>query len=240
MLPPTKSTITTALCSGLLLGTVACGTSYDYDEPKDFREGSGQEAMGDELAYPPGPYGYGIGSVIPPYEFIGYQHPESELYGPMRRINLAEYYNPTGVELYAPGGGMPEGAPRPVALLLSMSAVWCPPCNQEADSILPVRYTNLKPRGAEFLVNLADSAMPGSPATKGNLDAWIEKYDIEYPLVLDPTYKLSPVMAQPAWPANFIIDTRTMRIAKSVAGSPDSLFWNTMSQVLDGTFDWPE
>jgi hypothetical protein len=81
---------------------------------------------------------------------------------------------------------------------------------------------------------------PGTPANQGNLDAWVGRYVVEYPLVLDPTYKLSPVMSVPAWPANFIIDTRTMRIAESVAGSPDVLFWGTMNQVLDGTFAFPE
>lgn len=235
-----ETILATALGAGLLLGTIGCGTSYEYDEPDDFESGSGQLPVVDDLPYPPGPYGYGIGSVIPPYEFIGYGHPESEVYGPMRRIGLAEFYNPTGVELYPPGSAFPEGAPKPVALLLSMSAVWCPPCNDEAANILPGRYGSLKPRGAEFFVNLADSLSPGTPAHQGNLDQWIERYDVQYPLVLDPTYKLSPVMAQPAWPANFIIDTRTMRIAKSVAGSPDSLFWNTFNQVLDGTFEFPE
>jgi len=240
MLHWTKLTISAALCSGLVVSTVACGTSYEYDEPKDFRDGSGQQPVADELPYPPGPYGYGIGSVISPYEFVGYAQPEIDIASPMRRISLAEYYNPTGDGVYPPGSAMPEGAPKPVALLLSMSAVWCPPCNDEAANILPSRYLSLKPRGAEFLVNLADSLVPGTPANQGNLDSWIGRYVVEYPLVLDPTYKLWPVASKPAWPANFIIDTRTMRIAKSISGSPETLFWGTMNQVLDGTFVFPE
>lgn len=239
----TKSAVAAALGAGLALGTLACGTTYDYDEPDEFAPSSGQGQRADELPYPAGPFGYGVGRVIPPFEFIGYTHPESELYGPMRRISLAEFYNPTGVEVYGPGGGMPEGAPKPVALLLVVSASWCGPCNQEA-TVLPSRYTALKPRGAEFMVNLADSLIPGQPATQVNLDSWIENYAVEFPLVLDPTYKLTPVAARFAWPANYIIDTRSMRVAKSVTGVPDTAppytFWPTMDQVIEGTFVFPE
>ena len=123
MLQPSKSTITTAIGAGLLLGSLACGTTYEYDEPDDFDDGSGQEQVMNELPYAPGPHGYGIGSVIPPYEFIGYAQPELELYGPMRRISLAEYYNPTGNDLYPPDSTFAESTPKPVVLLLSMSAV---------------------------------------------------------------------------------------------------------------------
>ena len=134
---------------------------------------------------------------------------------------------------------MPEGAQKPVALLLGMSAVWCGPCNEEASSVLPGKYTQYKPMGGEFLVNLADSLTPGKPADQMALDSWVDRYNVDYPLVIDPGYKLASIWKTPAWPANYIVDTRSMRITTIISGLMGQDFWDDYEAVLAGTFVYP-
>lgn len=248
----TKSTITTALAPLLLCGSIACGTDYEYEEPDDFPSGSGQEiAASGDLPYAPGPYGISVGSVMPNWRYYGYAHPENDVGGPMTEIQLAEFYNPTGADVYPPGSVMGEGAPKPKALAVVMSAVWCGPCQEEARLILPDQYTKYKPQGGEFMANLADGR--GGPADQINLDGWVSSFVVDYPLVFDPNYRLFQVAPEFVWPTNYIVDTRTMRIVMAIAGpaipvnlcSPSDLttdncqFWQVFEEVLAGTYTFP-
>ena len=228
-----------AASASLLVGVVGCGGEEVQDPAPtgptvivapEYPEGAGQ-ATRPELEYPAGPYGVSVGSVMLPHTFIGFAN-ALENPGGYQAITLAEFYNPTGDGVYAEGSIFPVGSPKPKALLLTVSAVWCGPCNYEADAILPGEYEHYKPLGGEFFVMLSDGPNPGDPATGKHLSNWTNKYDVNYPMGLDPSNKLSTIFEQDAFPMNAIIDTRTMRIVEVIAGAPDASFWSDFDDVL--------
>ncbi|HSN97458.1 MAG TPA: hypothetical protein VLS89_04135 [Candidatus Nanopelagicales bacterium] len=197
---------------------------------------SGQEAP-DAAAYPAGPYGISVGSTIANYKFVGYIN-AMQVSDALQEIRLSDYYNPTGDAVYSDSPQEAQygtGNPKPKALLIVVSSVWCGPCNYEAETVLPGEYAQHKPAGGEFLMQLADGPTPGEPAGQTDLYKWTLKYDVNYPSAIDPSYKLGALFNSDAFPANMIIDTRDMSIVEVIAGAPDAGFWNKFEQVLAGT-----
>jgi hypothetical protein len=92
----------------------------------------------------------------------------------------------------------------------------------------------------EFLMVFPEAGTQNNPraATYADGDAWADRWDIDYPLVIDPEYTFEPTMVQEqaAWPCNFLIDTRTMTIVEIIAGSPEAAFWSKYDDVLAGTW----
>lgn len=227
--------------NGLFLSCVAIGLvsvgllgCAEEDElAPEFPEGSGQAAK-DAAPYPAGPYGISVGSTIANYKFVGFVNAMTES-GAMQAIQLSDFYNPTGTDVFADTVPMLAGQPKPKALLIDVSSVWCGPCNEEADTILPGKYAQYKPMGGEFLLQLADGPTPGEPAIPDDLYKWTLKYDVDYPAAIDPTYKLGALFDADAFPANLIIKTKDMSIVKVISGGPTAAFWSTFEQVLDGS-----
>lgn len=222
-----------------LLGVIAlvgCGTTNE-PEPEiapAFPEGTGQQPH-NAKAYPAGPYGVGKGSIVENYKFVGYVNSVVDNVN-LREIEMAEFYNPTGDGVFEEGSVFPVGTPKPKALLIPVTAVWCGPCNYEAEAVLPELYLKYKPMGGEFFANLADGATPGKAATQKSLFNWANKYDVDYPIVIDPAYKLGALFEADAFPANMIIDPRTMKIVEVISGVAEEggPFWQTYEKVLNG------
>jgi hypothetical protein len=208
-----------------------------------FPEGSGQAAKA-KIAYPAGPYGINVGSIAPDFEWLGFQN-ASVKKDAMQTIHLSDFYNPhAGDATYVPADPAHDdrlyqvdlygvGTPKPKVLLVDIGSVWCPPCNQEAKTELPARHAKYKPLGGEFLLQLGDSATQGKPATQKDLFNWTTKYKVDFPSTIDPDYKLGELFPANAWPANIMIDTRTMKIVRTVAGVPDPAFWTKYETFLN-------
>lgn len=225
------------LCGALGLGILSltgCNGDSEVALAPSFPEGTGQEPAGAK-PYPNGPYGVAKGSVIANYKFVGYPNAlkDSET---LQEIELAEFYNPTADTLYEEGSVMEVGTPKPTALLLTVSAIWCGPCNYEADKVFPGLYEDYKPKGGEFFVQLADGATPGKAANAKALRSWTDTYEVDYPMAIDPSYQLGALFEADAFPANMVIDTRTMRIVEVTSGAPEpgSSFWKTFENVIEG------
>jgi hypothetical protein len=208
------------------------GQQPDPIEAPPFPEGTGQLPV-DSLEYPSAPYGIGVGSVIENFEFYGFANAMVQN-DDLEHIELAMFYNPTGDGVYPEGSPFGAGNPKPKALLINVASVWCGPCNYEADTILPVEYAKYKPLGGEFFLQLADGATPGVPAKETSLRNWTNKYDVDYPSSIDPSYKLGALFEADAFPANLIVDTRTMKIVDVIAGAPEASFWTKFENVLEG------
>jgi hypothetical protein len=237
--------LSTLALSGAIVGAMALlgcngtsgsggGDSGDGTLAPAFPEGTGQQAHGAK-AYPAGPYGVGKGSIVANYKFVGYANAQ-KINNALQGIELADFYNPTGDGKYEEGSVMEVGAPKPKVILIDVASVWCGPCNYEADVVLGPLYEKYKPLGGEFLLQLADGPTPGKAATTKSLFNWTTKYKVNYPATIDPTYKLSALFDQDAFPANMIINTRTMEIVEVIAGAPEpgSSFWKTYEKVLNG------
>lgn len=229
----------TALLVGGAIALIGCGSTGDGGGDGQlaptFPEGTGQDAH-DTLAYPEGPYGVGKGSVLANYKFVGYAN-AMKVSDSLQSIQLAEFYNPTGDGKYEAGSVFEVGTAKPKALLLTVSAVWCGPCNYEADQILPGLYAKYKPQGGEILLTLADGPTVGVAAKQKSLYNWTQKYDVDYPASIDPTYKLGALFEADAFPANIIVDARTMKIVEVISGAPEvgGSFWKTYEKVLAGS-----
>lgn len=182
-------------------------------------------------AYPAGPFGDIEGKIIKNYVFPGYVNPVADS-SKLQEIKLEDFYNPTGSEVYPEGSPYGAGNTRPKALLINVSAVWCGPCQVEADEVLPEEYAKLKPLGGQFLLQLADGPTPGVPAVEKHLAAWTKKYDVDYPSAIDPQYQVGALFDAAAFPGNMIIRTRTMEIVEILNGAPDESFWTKFEGVL--------
>jgi hypothetical protein len=181
--------------------------------------------------YPPGPYGIGVGSVIADHDFIGYPNPKADN-AQQKTIRFSDFYNPHAFDKsYAPAspaqddrlfpadsGYAMAGMAKPTVLLIDVASIWCAPCNQEAKTILPPKHAAYAACGGEFLLDLHDSNNPAIAATLKNLTNWTTAYKVDYPSVIDPSYKLDDLFSAQAYPNNIIIDTTTMKIVQSLAG----------------------
>ncbi len=214
----------------LALALVAlCGC--DNVEPRPFAPGQGQDPNASGVPYPSGPYGVEIGSVIGNYAFRGMVNPAVDT--TFVELQLADFYNPTGQGSFAAESVYGE-RPKPLALWINISAVWCGPCQFESEEILPEEHARFAPQGAELMVLLADGATVGKPATENNLLTWTSSYGTAWPAVIDPTYKLASLFQSSAYPINIVIDTMTMQIAAVGTGLPteESAFFVALEDVL--------
>ena len=218
---------------GSLSILVAAGCTSESESPESappFPEGQGQEVNTDEM-YPAGPYGINKGSIVQNFKFVGFPRPHEQV-EQAYNISLSDFYNPTGDAIWEEGSPYGAGRPKPKALMIVVSAVWCAPCNAEAKDLLPGEFEEYNPQGVEFLLNLADGPTVGTPAEFSHLIKWVDKYETKFPAVIDPSYKLSALFEANAFPANMIIDTRTMEIVEVVAGIPNAGFFDTLEAVI--------
>jgi len=162
--------------------------------------------------YPPPPYGLTVGSTFPRLLLDGYAPSRT----PFRTIDMAEYYDPTGV----------RGV---TAIYLSVAAVWCGPCQKEAELLAgPAGLYEKKYRalGASFLSVFTEDR-DYQPATRSTLDAWIAKYSVTYDTaVLKAGVSSKTILPDGTGiPLNFTIDPRDMkiRVREASVTSPDSL-----------------
>ncbi|WP_437575675.1 TlpA family protein disulfide reductase [Sorangium sp. So ce887] len=215
------------------LGLVGCAGEDPIPAPP-FPDGTGQPAA-NAAQYPVGPYGISPGRVIANYQFVGYAN-AADHKDTMQPIQLADFYNPSGEEVFPEGSPYGAGEPKPKVLLIDVSSVWCGPCKIEAESVLPRLYEQYQPLGGEFLVQLADGRNPGEPAVPRDLYRWTTQYDVQYPSAIDPSYKLGALFQADAFPANMLVKTKDMTIVEVVSGVPaeDSRFWRTFERIMNG------
>lgn len=226
-----------------VLSLAALGCTAQTEEPigpvGEFADGQGQLAT-DLPDYPNrADWGLDVENVIPDWSFIGYANAEDPNLSGMQLIRLSDFYNPHGYDyadcvkggatdcatkfpdaVFPKGSPWGEGQPKPRALSIGQSAVWCGPCNIEAKSILPGKAAKYQPLGGQFFVGLVDGPKPGSSATYLDITNWTKKYNVPYPLVTDPNGFL-PQLFPPSLPSNAVIRTYDMRILLVAAGAPE-------------------
>ncbi len=218
------------LCLALALPVVGGCTSGSGEPLEPLPNSGGRVVEGD---YPEGTTGTALGSLIENFAFEGYVNARDGLGEQYRsQITLGDFYNPTGDGTYGPDAIRPEGTLKPKALMINVSAVWCGPCKEEAQTTLPKHYKELGPEGMELLMVLADSEAVGSPAGFSHLDNWCTAFDVFYPAAIDPKYQLGGSFDQSQFPANFIVDTRDMTIRDVVSGIPSQGFFDKISELL--------
>lgn len=176
-------------------------------------------------AYPPGPYGYGVGAVIANMEFVGWHDPVAANYDVnlLERVSLGDFYDPTGTTTEL--------------IVINAAAVWCSVCKAEMrDMLKSGTYEEFRARKTQVLGTLFEDSA-GDPATPNDLYIWGSSSSraIAFPLVLDPALKMGRYFTSDATPLNLVIDARTMTIIESMMGydsTPGTGLWGRVNQEL--------
>jgi hypothetical protein len=171
-------------------------------------EGTGTDVNPYGKAYPTKNLGYQQragtrpGSIIRNYKFLGYRDGDPSKGTTV--ISLADFYDPD----------------MRTAKLISFSAgaLWCPPCNQEADKLVPLAPT-LKQQKVVVIQALIEGDARGTGSTLDDLNVWQKRHNVNYTLFLDPEQKnLGQFFEAAAIPWNALIDARSMEILQSAVG----------------------
>lgn len=200
--------------------------------------GCSTDPAGDaNAAASPDAVGTAVGAVIPDFEFLGFPRPQVAT--SLVPMHLSDFQAPSPDAVFGDGSGYEVGAEKPKALSIVLAAVWCGPCNLEAEDTLPELRATYAPAG-EFILALGEGAVLGSAVTEGDLKSWTERFAVNYPSVLDPTHQLNEVVGPDLYPGNFIVRTRDMKIILAISGVPDEEYWKTFEAVLEDKAVLPE
>jgi hypothetical protein len=98
-------------------------------------------------------------------------------------------------------------------------------------------YNQYKARGLE-IVGILFEDNNYNPAKPEDLAAWgsPRNFDIHFPLVLDPGFKIGAFFISDATPLNLLVDAETMQIIDATMGydpSEDSSYWRLIDTLLD-------
>lgn len=221
-----------ALTAGLIAGcssAPAQKTQQPFDNGSAGSSGSGSGGSsgsgsisggGGMAAYPAGPYGTNVGSTVQNQQFEGWTDPKAVNYNWTNHkiISFADYYDP-------------DGSKGDKVILLNASAYWCTVCQAEYGE-LPSDYTNkYKAEGVVFIGTLFQDANSNA-AQPTDLVNWSKAYEVDFPMLLDPTFKLGAFFTADATPMNLVIDARTMKIVGKVLGGNLPQIWQDIDNQL--------
>lgn len=208
------------LVVGPLVAVAACGTDTEDTPPLTPgadaapERGPDAEETYPTLPYPPGPYGLGIGEVMPNLVLQGYRLSRTQRDSrklPFENISLAEVRS--------------DPACTCMLLVFNPSGAGCPPCVEEDLAVASLVLRDRSICAAE-LVPMSfdaidvDAGVYATPPTRADLDFITESAREPFPVGL-PT---SSVFAQPfaainAFPDMFVMKPGDMKIAAFLQGS---------------------
>jgi hypothetical protein len=238
-----EALLAVASVGAMTIGLLGCSSSDTTPSPPTTLSGQASAAA----VYPPGPFGTGVGSQVENFDFVGYADAATN-HSTMQLIQFADFYNPHAFDqsyspasaaeddrLFPPGSQYGAGLPKPTVLSLDVASVWCGPCNEEAECVLPALHKRYAPCGGEFMLQLADGPDEGVAAVPANLVAWTEQYKVNFPSAVDPEYKTEVLWAAEAFPENILIDTTSMTIIDRIAGVPPTQICEDESALCSTT-----
>ena len=171
---------TRALVTALALSVVACTSNTVVSQPSS--EGTPTPAPTDapeqpaptpgQAAYPGGPYGNAVGSVLGDFELVGYRRNDTNglaTAAGLAPLKLSEVRANAGEVKYA---------------VLHVSAFWCGICRAAVEDMV-AQYPKLAKK-AIFVDLLVEGKTPSDFATQPNLDSWVKGLSIPYTVGRDP------------------------------------------------------
>ena len=153
--------------------------------------------------YPACGCGTAAGDLIDDYEFIGKDASKGGTAAPRVTVRLGDFFDPDGKK----GNRF---------LVVSVSALWCAACKNEA-SQLPVVRAKYAPKGVVFFSDVMQGGKP-VPSTDGDVDLWIFQFKLTSWVVRDELQVLASFFDPTQMPLNMIIDLKTMKMVKVFIG----------------------
>src|SRR5262249_44371546 len=126
---------------------------------------------------------------------------------PMTTISLSKYQH--------------SALTRSKALMISLCAVWCTPCNIEEPQLVQMRlnYEALSPGAVKFATVMAQDGSFQDPK-ETTLNSWASRFHVPWDMLIDPQgVQLFPYEPEPAFPFHIVIRTRDMQIAAKIVGA---------------------
>jgi hypothetical protein len=198
-----------ALLFGVTLSLVACGGENGRDFGRDDPDTRTPSVSWDPAAYPPAPYGTREFSVIEDLQFSGWLDPAGAGYDPaaFERVGMSEFYDPGAAEIRY--------------IYMTVVEVWCPWCQAIYREIWENHlYPAYRAKGVEFFGVLTEDA-DHNPARPEDLASWAgDRYEVEFPMVIDPGFKTAPLHDSSGTPLNVLIDAHDMHIVYKLNGVP--------------------
>ncbi len=114
-------------------------------------------------------------------------------------------------------------------ILLSFSALWCPPCRQEAPHLAEL-YNTYKEQGLE-IVQVIHQDNDGAPADLTAVNSWVDTYSLPFTCTSDPDYSTVNTYSVSALPTNIVIDRDFAIRYRGEGFDPDSVK-NTIEKYL--------
>jgi len=115
-------------------------------------------------------------------------------------------------------------------LLLSTSAGWCTACREEQPLLQQLSEQHAA-AGLVVWVTLFEND-DYAPATLRDVAAWVRRYDLTFPVVLDAPFVMSAYYDRNSTPMNMLVNLETMQIVHIAIGSVDSNFENILEANL--------
>ncbi len=142
------------------------------------------------------------GNTIENFRFQGY--PDGVV-GELKPMKMADFYDP-------------ELRSNIRLIHIQASGSWCPVCRQETQAVKP-KLDEWREKGVVWILSMAEGAVGGSPSDQGDLDKWIQRYELSHPAWLDSgNAQLGVFYNAAAMPWNATIDATTMEIVDSHVG----------------------
>jgi hypothetical protein len=171
--------------------------------------------------YPAGPYGTGVHATLENFGFLGWHDPVAAAYDEtkLEQVHLADFYNP-------------DGRTDVKLIWINASAVWCSVCQAEMRDIRDnAVHASFGPRGVQMIVTLFEDKNSG-PARPLDLHNWGSKgFAIDFPLLLDPGFKLGAFFSSDATPLNMLVDAKTMQVVDATMGYSTD-YWQRVDAFL--------
>jgi hypothetical protein len=178
-------------------------------QPSPAGVGAGTEVNPYGKSYPTQNLGYTpragnrAGNIIRNYKFLGYRDGDPSKGTTV--ISLADFFDPemrTGKLIH-----------------FSAGALWCPPCNAEADVLVPL-IPSLKTKKIVVIQAIIEGSAQGTGSTLKDLDIWQQRHKVNYTLFTDPEQQnLGQFFPSAAVPWNALIDARSMELLTAGVGS---------------------
>ena len=130
--------------------------------------------------YPPGPYGSSVCRRFQPFTL-------NQCDGTPWSFASDEFFTAT-------------------ATVVIIGAVWCVPCQMEARQI-EAELSSYRERGVRVVAVLVQNA-DRTAITANSCTAWVNRYGLTSPMLMDPQQRLQPYYPGLAFPGNLIVDGR--------------------------------